>query len=100
MTGNLRQITLRYLGCTVLTECEPARAASATGAMDGDDPPVFIGTATDEFMPTTQATDYAARLDKVGIPHTLVEVPGAAHSIGLLDASMRSAVAAFLHSTA
>ncbi|GAA3886700.1 hypothetical protein GCM10022381_31000 [Leifsonia kafniensis] len=99
LTGDLRRITLRYLGCSTLAECEPARSASATSAVDADDPPVFIGTAADEFMPLTQATEYAARLEKVGIPHTLVEVPGAAHSIGLLDETMRAAVAAFLHST-
>ena len=99
LTSDLRRISLRYLGCTALVECEPARAASAASAVEADDPPVFIGTATDEFMPLVQATDYALRLKKAGIPHTLVEVPGAAHSIGLLDEKMRAAIVAFLHST-
>lgn len=99
LTGDLRRITLRYLGCSTLTDCEAARAASALGAADADDPPVFIGTASEEFMPLTQATDYAAHLEKIGVVHTLVEVPGAAHSIGILDEPMRATVAAFLHST-
>jgi acetyl esterase len=99
LTGDLRRITLRYLGCSTLADCAPARAASATTEVDADDPPVFLATAANEFMPLTQATEFASALERAGVAHTLVEVAGSAHSIGLLDEPMRAAVAAFLHST-
>lgn len=96
-TAGLERIVLDYLDCTSLLECPAAKEASAVNSLDRSDPPVFIGTSTEEFIPLSQSTGYAADLDDLGITNELVTVPGSLHSIGILDATMRSKVSAFLH---
>jgi acetyl esterase len=93
----LHRIVLTYLGCETREDCALAEAASPISELDASDPPVFIGAATEEFIPLAQSTTYAARLNELDIPHQLVTVPGMLHSIGILDEAMRTAVAAFLH---
>ncbi|TFD79470.1 alpha/beta hydrolase [Cryobacterium fucosi] len=95
----LQDLVLRYLGCTSLADCPQAVAASPTRRLDRTDPPVFIGQSDHEFIPLAQATRFATNLDRLGIKHELVTVPGAVHSIGILDVEMRARVAAFLHAT-
>ncbi|HZJ29565.1 MAG TPA: alpha/beta hydrolase, partial [Solirubrobacterales bacterium] len=97
--AGLQRIVQSYLGCDSLADCPAARAASPLYDLDRSDPPVFIGTAAEEFIPLTQSTKYADRLDRFGIANELVTVPGTLHSIGILDATMRVKVAAFLHRT-
>lgn len=99
IVGDLRQIALRYLGCARIVSCPAAAAASAPTRLDASDPPVFIGASAGEFVPVEQATGYAQDLARLGIAHELVVVPGALHSIGILDAEMRERIAAFLHDT-
>lgn len=93
----LHRIVLTYLGCERRDDCANAEAASPISELDASDPPVFIGAATEEFIPLAQSTGYAARLNELDIPHQLVTVPGMLHSIGILDEAMRTAVAEFLH---
>jgi len=93
----LRRITQDYLGCDHLNLCAQSVDASASSQLDRTDPPVFIGTSSHEFIPVRQSTDFAAQLDRVGIRHELVVVPGDLHSIGILDETMRARVAGFLH---
>lgn len=93
----LQNLVLRYLGCSSLVDCPQAVAASPSRRLDRTDPPVFIGQSDHEFIPLAQATRFAANLDRLGIEHELVTVPGAVHSIGILDEGMRARVAAFLH---
>ena len=96
-SSGLEQITLDYLGCPSLLDCPPAADASAVNSLDSTDPPVFIGTSSEEFIPVSQSTGFAAHLQKLGITHQIVTVPGSLHSIGILDAPMRAQVADFLH---
>jgi hypothetical protein len=65
--------------------------------LDSTDPPGFIGTSSEEFIPLSQSTGFAADLDGLGITNQLVTVPGSLHSIGILDAAMRVQVSEFLH---
>lgn len=96
-SAGLEQITLDYLDCTSLLDCSATEKASAYSELDRSDPPVFIGTSTDEFIPLSQSSGYAEDLNSLGIRNQLVTVPGSLHSIGILDASMREKVSAFLH---
>jgi acetyl esterase len=96
MPVGLERIVLDYLGCVSLADCEAATSASPPSELDETDPPVFIGTSTEEFVPLAQSRGYAAHLARLGIRHELVTVPGALHSIGILDETMRERVAAFL----
>lgn len=95
----LHRIVLTYLGCDLRYDCQAAEAASPITHLDPSDPPVFIGASTGEFIPLAQSTDYAARLTELGVTNELVTVPGALHSIGILDSAMRTKVAGFLHRT-
>lgn len=95
--AGLQRIVLSYLGCAALSECPQSASASPTSQLDRSDPPVFIGASTEEFIPLAQSTGYAAHLERLGIAHELVTVPGALHSIGILDEGMRADVSAFLH---
>jgi acetyl esterase/lipase len=96
-SSGLEQITLDYLDCSSLLDCPAAADASAVTSLDHTDPPVFIGTSTEEFIPLSQSTGFAADMDKLGVTNQLVTVPGSLHSIGILDATMREQVADFLH---
>lgn len=93
----LEAIVRSYLGCESLRQCPQAKAASPSSELDPSDPPMFIGTSTAESIPLAQSTAYSAELGRLGVAHELVTVPGALHSIGILDAPMRAKVAAFLH---
>ncbi|WP_146072817.1 alpha/beta hydrolase [Cryobacterium sp. Y62] len=93
----LTRITREYLGCDNINRCAQSVDASASSRLDRSDPPVFIGTSSDEFIPVSQSRDFAAQLDRAGIRAELVVVPGFLHSIGILDEGMRARVAAFLH---
>jgi len=96
-SSGLEQIVLDYLDCASLLDCGAARDASAVRELDRTDPPVFIGSSTEEFIPLSQSSGFAADLDDLGIVNRLVTVPGSLHSIGILDAAMRDEVSAFLH---
>ena len=93
----LTRITQAYLGCEDIRRCAPSVDASASSRLDRSDPPVFIGTSSDEFIPASQSIEFAAQLGSLGIRHELVVVPGDLHSIGILDEEMRARVAEFLH---
>ncbi|RJT89090.1 alpha/beta hydrolase [Cryobacterium melibiosiphilum] len=96
-SDSLQQIAREYVGCDSLQDCDAAAEASVADALDRTDPPVFIGTSEEEYVPLLQSTDYAEALADLDIDHELVTVPGALHSIGILDEAMRSRVATFLH---
>lgn len=96
-SSGLEQIVLDYLDCESLLDCRAAHDASAVRSLDRTDPPVFVGSSTEEFIPLSQSTGFAEALNDLGIVNQLVTVPGSLHSIGILDAAMRDAVSAFLH---
>jgi acetyl esterase/lipase len=93
----LQSFELGYLGCTAFEGCRQAAAASAITHIDPSDPPAFIQGSEFDFVPHEQGDAFAAALRKAGVHTTLRLVPGRAHSIAQLDATTRTAVAAFLH---
>ncbi|MEF3404783.1 alpha/beta hydrolase [Agromyces sp. CCNWLW203] len=96
----LRGIVGDYLDCVPGAsdeQCPQAADASAGSHADPSDPPFFIGHAVAEAVPLGQSERLAATLAAAGVPTELAVVPGAGHSIGILDAEMRARVAAFLH---
>lgn len=95
----LRRSVLAYLGCQTGDACPQAAEASAITQLDVTDPPVFAAASVGDYVPVAQATRYARELERHGIRHQLVTVPGGQHSIGILDQAMRAKVAAFLHDT-
>ncbi|TFD55549.1 alpha/beta hydrolase [Cryobacterium frigoriphilum] len=96
-SDSLQQIAREYVGCDSLQDCDAATEASVADALDRTDPPVFIATSEQEYVPLVQSTDYADALADLDIDHELVTVPGTLHSIGILDEAMRARVATFLH---
>lgn len=96
----LQRIVGEYLDCEAGAsheQCPQAMDASAGSFADPSDPPFFIGHAEAEVVPLGQSERLAATLVAAGVPAELAVVPGADHSIGILDAQMRARVAAFLH---
>ncbi|KRC61148.1 hypothetical protein ASE14_09460 [Agromyces sp. Root81] len=96
----LGRIVGEYLDCRPGAsdeECPQAADASAGTHADPSDPPFFIGHAEAEVVPLGQSQRFAATLAAAGVPVELAIVPGADHSVGILDAAMRVRVAAFLH---
>lgn len=96
----LRRIVGDYLGCAPGASderCPQSADASAGTFADPSDPPFFIGHADAEAVPLGQSERLAATLAAAGVHAELAVVPGAEHSIGILDAGMRARVAAFLH---
>ncbi|SIN87607.1 alpha/beta hydrolase [Agromyces cerinus] len=99
-SGWLRGIIGEYLDCEPGAsdeQCAQAMDASAASFADSSDPPFFIGHAESEVVPLGQSERFAAALTAAGVPAELAIVPGADHSIGILDAQMRARIAAFLH---
>lgn len=90
-------IVTRYLDCAEWTFCPQAEDASPSTFIDRSDPPVFIGHAEGEFIPLAQSLNFAESLRSGGVDVQLSVVPGDDHSIGILDAAMRTRVASFLH---
>jgi len=88
---------LSYLKCDTFTNCPQARDASPLYHVDKTDPSFFIGHSTDERIPLVQSTAFVKALRSAGVDVTFVTVKGHEHSIAMLDAAMRSRIAAFFH---
>ena len=96
----LRSIIGEYLDCEAGASdesCPQAADASPGTRADPTDPPFFIGHAEQEVVPLGQSQRFATTLAAAGVSVELAVVPGAAHSIGILDEALRARVAAFLH---
>lgn len=96
----LRGIIAEYLGCEPgagIDACPQQADASPATRVDPSDPPFFIGHSEQEVVPVGQSQRFAATLDAAGVPVEVAIVPGAEHSIGILDETLRARVAAFLH---
>jgi len=90
------QHQLDYLGCDDYATCPLARDASPQFSVDPTDPPVFVAHSRDEFIPPAQGEILVEALKANGVEHVHVEVPGAAHSIGMLDDALRGQIVEFL----
>ena len=101
LTAGFAEIQLQYLGCAA-HGCRAATSASPHLQLDPSDPPFFIGHSSAEYIPLEHATVLADALADNDVPVTFVEVPGGAHSIGLLGTSeptpMRAQIVEFLRS--
>lgn len=99
--ADFAQIQLDYLGCGSYLDCPAAASASPHLYLDASDPPLFVGHSLDEFVPVQQSRMLADAARTAGVPVTTLEIPGAAHSIGMLiepshGTSVRDAVVKFL----
>jgi acetyl esterase/lipase len=90
------QYQLDYLGCDDYDTCASARLASPQFSVDPTDPPMFVAHATDEFIPPAQGEALVEALKANDVEHEHVEVPGDAHSIGMLDDALRAQIVSFL----
>lgn len=95
------QIQLDYLGCVTYDDCAVAASASPQLQLDASDPPLFVGHSSDEYVPVQQSTMLADAARAAGVPVTYLEIPGTAHSIGMLTEpshgeKVREAVVEFL----
>lgn len=95
------QLQLDYLGCVTYDDCAAAASASPHRQLDASDPPLFVGHSSDEYVPVEQSRMLADAARAAGVPVTYLEVPGTAHSIGMLiepgrGDTVRSRVVEFL----
>jgi acetyl esterase/lipase len=86
-----------FLNCPSLARCPLAPVASPLLAVSADDPPVFIGQASVDFVPREQGDALAAALKRVGVPVTVETTAGTFHSFGVLTPAMRTDILTFLH---
>ena len=95
-SARLRPIVAQLLGCDA-AECPGrATAASPVHTVDGEAPPLFLATGSDEFVPATQASALHERATALGVQSELVVVPGPRHATAY-RADVWSATTAFLH---
>lgn len=95
------QIQLDYLGCVTYDDCAVAASASPHLQLDASDPPLFVGHSSGEYVPVEQSKMLADAARAAGVPVTYLEIPGTAHSIGMLNQpehgeTVRRAVVEFL----
>ncbi|WIB64206.1 alpha/beta hydrolase [Curtobacterium sp. MCBD17_040] len=95
VTPSFARKQLLYLGCTRYADCPAARRASPVDDVTAQTPPFFIGHSTHEFIPLWESQHLARALRRHGVPVTLVEVRGTAHSIAQLDRAMSERVVAY-----
>lgn len=89
-------LVLGYLGCSAITDCPQAQAASPISAVDPTDPPVLLVNGSDELVPRQQAEAMGEALRKAGVAEQVVIRPGSAHGLALLDPDVRRDVKTFL----
>jgi acetyl esterase/lipase len=84
--GELAPVADQYLGCTAGSAgCDATRTkASAVDAVSADDPPMLLVGSTSELSPLPQLTGFAAALQKAGVEHETIVVPGDAHAEAVL----------------
>jgi len=67
-------------GATAESEPELFFLASPTSHVDPRDPPTFLAHGgADQWTPSEQSELLANRLEEAGVPHRLIELPGARH---------------------
>ncbi len=99
LTPTFEQVQLDYLNCESLARCPAARRASPLYHIDSADPPFYVAHSTSELIPLEQATAFVDALRASGIDAEFDVLDGARHSIGVLDATVYTRMAEFLHRT-
>ena len=85
-----------YLDCADLAACPQAEEASPIAHVDGTEPSFFIAHSAEERIALSQSSRLADALTAAGASVEYLVVPGALHSIAMLDESLRGAVVEFL----
>jgi acetyl esterase len=76
----------RFLGCSTPESCEEAaRDASPIYHLDPTDAPLFLAHSLEDRVPLAQAEVMAEALGGVGVPHEVLDVPGAGHGSNLVN---------------
>ncbi|SMH29860.1 Acetyl esterase/lipase [Rathayibacter oskolensis] len=86
-----------YLDCADLTACPAAEEASPIAHVDGSEPAFLIAHSAEERVALSQSSAFAEALETAGTSVDFVVVPGAMHSIAMLDDALRTTVVDFLH---
>lgn len=86
-----------YLDCPDLADCPAAGEASPIAHVDGTEPAFLIAHSAEERIALSQSSRFAEALDAAGAEVDHLVVPGALHSIAMLDDSLRGTVVDFLH---
>ncbi len=89
-------VVLGYLGCDDVASCPQGEEASPIAAVDPSDPPMLLVNGSDELVPAEQAETMAAALQRAGVDHEVVIVPGSRHGLALLDEAVRRDVVTFM----
>lgn len=95
--GDQLSVALDYLGCADLADCPAVAKASPLAAVDASDPPFFLSHAVEESLPVASAERFAAGLQAAGVAVELRVLPGAGHSVALLDRELAAEILAFYH---
>jgi len=91
---------LQFLGCSELTNCPAAEAASPITHVDASDPPFFLAHADGDRVPVQQTEVLAEALREVGAEPEILIRPGQAHASRLLiDVEVQEALLAYLART-
>ena len=88
-----------YLGCSDITNCPNARAASPLYGVDPTDPAFFIAISDNEIVPVGHGLVMRDALVQAGVPVTLKVREGTKHGLSLLDTAMRADITRFLQGT-
>lgn len=101
--GGLASVADAYLGCSdaSATCVSTRRSASAIDAVSKGDPPMLLVGSSDEIVPISQLRDFSAALQRAGVPHKQLVVPGNAHAEAVLVSTPSAAttVLAYLQQT-
>lgn len=97
--GDFEQAQLDYLGCSTLSDCAAAAAASPVTLVDATDPPFLVTHSLDEFLPVAQSDALVTVLRGAGIATTYLTVEGELHGVSILDDAMATRVVEFFRAT-
>ncbi len=89
-------VALQYLGCASIDDCPAAQGASPRYQVDSTDAALFLAHSRGERIPVEQARVMAAAMTAAGVPVTTKLLPGSAHGLAYLDASLWHDIVDFL----
>jgi acetyl esterase/lipase len=91
---------LAYLGCSAITRCPAATAASAVTDLDATDPPFLFVSSADDLVPGASDALMASAMRRLHIPVTVMVEPGSAHAGELFTGTdLNARVLAFLRAS-
>ncbi|MBB4660701.1 alpha/beta hydrolase [Conexibacter arvalis] len=91
--GQLRGLAARFTGCPRLVCRARIAGASPLRHVTPWTPPTLLVNARRELVPSRQAVEMAAALDRAGVDHELLIVPGALHGRHLAPQALGATIA-------